>query len=469
MSDNVYSASNRTIHCWGIGSMADYFLYVSFNALILPIFSIGYGLDPRYIAWALTLPRIVDAIVDPMIGNFSDHFRSRWGRRRPFMVFAALLGSAALVLIWWANPAWSQTSKFIWLLCNSIVLFFCYGMYTMTHQAIGFELTDDHNLRAKVWAIRSMYFSIACGLCGGWLYWVTLRPCFGGEVHGVRWLSIGMVTILLTTMLVTVCNCRERFTSTTTRKHVNLWRALRETLSVKPFVILLAGRIIGALGGIGSATMGFYLGLYYVCRGDKSLLGSLSGYSGWVGFGLSLLMIPIATWLSRRIERRTAYILSAGLGLLGSIGALFWTLPGRPYLGWTIGLIFMILGAFLGVICNAIMPDICDLDELRTGERREGLFTSVLAFQAKVENSLCMLVSGYLTSWAGFSAEAAQKGIMPSPEVLHRMWWLVLIPPIIVSGTAFIIACYFPITRKMMDEVHAKLNERRKAAAAVQG
>lgn len=463
MTATAYSASNRSIHLWGLGSMADYFLYVAFNALILPIYSIAFGLDPRYIAWALTLPRLVDAVADPLIGRLSDNFQSRWGRRRPFMVFSAVLGSAALVLIWWADPAWSTWAKFAWLVGCSVVLFFSYGMYTMAHQAMGYELTDDHHMRPKVWAIRSMYFSIASGLCGGWLYWLTLRPMFHGEINGVRWVAVGMAAVLLTSMLITVKNCRERF-QRPKRSHVDMFHALRQTLTLRPFAIYLLHRIVGALGGLGSATMGFYLGLYYVCQGDKDLQSTFSGYNGWIGFGLSFLMVPLAVKLSQRIDRRQAYILGAGVAVLGSLCALLTTLPGRPYLNWAVGLGFMVVGQVVGVVTAAIMPDICDIDELRSGERREGLFTAVLAFQAKVETSICTLASSYLVVWAGFDAAAAKQGLLPSPEVMQRMWWMVLLPPIIVGIIAFIIACFFPITREMMEDVRAKLAERRAAA-----
>lgn len=461
----TYSASNRTIHFWAIGGIADVMLYVGFAFLVMPIFSIGFGMDPRLVGLALTLPRITDALLDPLIGHFSDNLHTRWGRRRPFLLFAGLLGSVTLVAMWWPSTDWSQTAQFVWLLGCSIVLFFCYGMYTMTHQALGFELTDDHHLRAKVWAVRGMYMSIASGLIGGWLWWMTLRPCFGGEINGIRWISVGMAVLVIGPMLVTVLTCKERFANAN-RKHVNLWKALRSTLTVKPFAILLAGRIVGALGGVGSAMMGMYISIYYICEGDKSMSGSLSGYNGWVGFAVALLMVPLAIKLSKKIERRWGYIILAGVGMVNAILSPIIAQPGHPYAWLSFMIVMCIVGSVFGLYAQAVLPDICDLDELESGERREGMFTAVLAFQSKIENSLCVLISGYLVAWSGFDAQAAKDGIAPSPETLNNMLWVGFTPPIIFGILAFIIACYFPITKKMMDEVREKLVVRRAEAKA---
>ena len=116
---------------------------------------------------------------------------------------------------------------------------------------------------------------------------------------------------------------------------------------------------------------------------------------------------------------------------------------------------------------TAIMPDICDIDEVQSGERREGLFAAVLAFQAKIENSICILASSYLIAWSGFNAKVAAAGGVQTPESIRFMWWLAFIPPIVFSLISLAIASYFPITSKMMAEVRAKLAAKHQAAGVV--
>jgi len=464
MNQKVYQASNRDVHLWAMGSLADYMLFVAFNALILPIYVTGFGMDARWVGWALVVPRIFDALIDPILGRFSDNFKSRWGRRRPFMIFAAALGGTMLMAMWWPSQSWEKWAQFAWLLTTSILLYFSYGMYSMTYLALGYELTDDHHQRAKVQAVRGMYFSIAA-MCGGWIYWLALRPFFGNEIHGIRMVSVALAIVLFGSAAIAAINSKERFTNAN-RKHVNLFKALRSTLTLKPFAILLSIRIISSLSGLGGASIGFFIVTYYVCQGDKVTATSLSGFNGNVGFVMALLIVPLSTWLSRKIERRWGVILWVGVTALGAIAAPLVARPGHPYVYLTYMIIVAVLTMTFGIFMTAIMPDICDIDELESGERREGLFSAVLAFQSKVENSVCILASSYLISWSGFNAKVAAAGGIQTPESIRIMWWLAFIPPIIFSLIALGVAFYFPITRKMMDEVRTKLAARRAAKAA---
>lgn len=464
MNHQVYQASNRDVHLWAVGSLADYMLFVAFNALILPIYVTGFGMDARWVGWALVVPRIFDALIDPVLGRFSDNFKSRWGRRKPFMIFAAALGGTMLMAMWWPAQSWEKWVQFAWLLTTSILLYFSYGMYAMSYLALGYELTDDHHQRAKVQAVRAMYFGIAA-MCGGWIYWLALRPVFANEIQGIRIVSFFLALVIFVSASLAAYHSKERFANTN-RKHVNLIDAMRSTLTLKPFAILLAIRIIGSLSGLGGASISFFIVTYYVCQGDKTTATSLSGYNGYAGFAMALLMVPLSTWLSRKIERRWGVILWAGVTALGAIAAPLVAQPGQPYAFLAYMICMGILASIFGIFMTAIMPDICDLDEVQSGERREGLFSAVLAFQSKLENSICILASSYLISWSGFDAKVAAAGGPQSPESIRIMWWLAFVPPIIFSLIALGISFYFPITRKMMDEVRTKLADRRAAKAA---
>lgn len=453
-----YSAPQRTIHLWAVGSMADYLLFVAFNALILPIYTTGFGLDPRLVGWALTLPRIADALVDPWLGHYSDNLKTRWGRRRPLLLVAAVLGAVMLMAMWWPARDWSHAAKFAWLLVTSILLYFSYGLYSMSHQALGFELSDDYHQRTKVMAVRGMWFAIT-SMAGGWLYWLTLRPCFSDEIDGIRQISVGLAAILLGAAIICVRNTRERFVHAN-RTHVALWPAIKTCLTVRPFVLLLLLRVAQTLSVSLYASIGFFIGVYYVCGGDKSQFSSLSGIVGMIGFAVAFILVPTSLWLSRTLDKRRGLIIGFGLTFLGAAAMPLFNQPGMPNLLLAHMILFGVLAGVFNLFSASVMPDICDIDELQSGERREGLFSAVLSFVSKIENSLCILVSSYLVSWSGFKAEL---GANQAPEVLTNLLWLGFAPKIVFSGLALVIACYFPITQKLMEGVHAQLAKRRAA------
>ena len=301
-------------------------------------------------------------------------------------------------------------------------------------------------------------------MCGGWIYWLALRPYWGNEIHGIRIVSIVLAVVIFGSAAIAAIHSKERFTNTN-RKHVNLFKALRSTLTLKPFAILLSIRIISSLSGLGGASIAFFIITYYVCQGDKVTATSLWGYNGYVGFAMALLIVPLSTWLSRRIERRWGVIMWVGVTALGAIAAPLVARPGHPYTYLAYMICVAILTSTFSIFMTAIMPDICDIDELESGERREGLFSAVLAFQSKIENSVCILASSYLISWSGFDSKVAAAGGVQTPESIRIMWWLAFIPPIVFSLIALGVAFYFPITRKMMDEVREKLALRRAAKA----
>ena len=458
-ASSAYTASDRSIHLWAVGGMADYMLFVAFNALIMPIFTTGFGLSPVLVGWALMLPRLFDALVDPVLGHFSDNVHTRWGRRRPFIFGASVLGAIVLMAIWWPSRIWAPGVQFAYLLICSVLLYFCWGVFNMTHVALGYELSDDYHIRTKVVAVRAMYFSVAA-FCGGWLYWLALRPVFGNEINGIRCISVGMAAIILVAGLIPVFTSRERFQHIN-RKHVNLLAAMRTTLKVRAFVLVLLIRIFQTLGLSLYGAMAFYIGTYSVCQGDKSLYSSLQGIVGIIGFLTSFAMVPLSAWLSQRLGKRRGVIWSYGAVFLGAVLLPFFARPGVPYLLLAHMAIFGVFSIINMMFMAAIMPDICDIDELGSGQRREGLFSAVMSFVGKIENSICMLLSGYLLAASGFNTEIAKHMGQQAPEVLSRLRWMGFTPYILFTAVTFIIALRFPITPKMMDEVRAKLDARR--------
>jgi GPH family glycoside/pentoside/hexuronide:cation symporter len=427
---------------------------------------VGFGINAVVLGWAMMLPRFFDAIADPYLGHLSDNTHTRWGRRKPYLISGAVLGAFFLCAMWWANPAWSETTLLIYLGVLGTLCYLCYGLYTMAWTAVGYELTDDYNERSKVAAVAGFFLAIV-SFSASWIFRVALLPIFGdakvvdgktvGDAAiGMRYISAAVSVIIISSAIMAAKGCKERFTHAN-KKHEPLLPALKTTTQNKPFVILLLVKVCQLFGERLSGALLGYLAIYYVCSGNKELGTSIQGIAGTIGTIWGFLLLPFLKPISKKFGKRSAMIAGAMVALAAALAQPFILNPKHPYLLLVTAVVVAPLLLISGTIANAVVPDICDLDELQTGERREGLFTSVMGFMAKMEISLCTLVVGYMVAWSGLNLKLTTP---QTPEVLHRLFLLAIVPNIIFSLGALLLTLRFPMNEASMSEVRRRLDER---------
>lgn len=463
MAAKAYTASNLRIHLWACGALANYFMSGIMFSFMSIVFITSFEMSPAWVGLAMTIPQFVDLVVNPMLGRLSDNTHTRWGRRRPFIFVGTLLGAALVAGIWWMPLSWVQDWKgFVYLLFFSTLLLVNLAIFEMAHVALGYEMSDDYEQRSKVMAVRNWYFSVG-GLAGGFTYWLAMRPFFGtghaGEIVGMRCISLGMAAMILVVGLISVIATQERFQNIN-KTHVPILQAIKDTLRNRAFVVILVARIISVLGNGVGGSMIAYIGIYSVCQGDKELFNKV--IAGWIGlatFALSFLMIPLAVPVTRWLGKGRGLIIGAGLGCLSALALPFVLQPGNVYIWFAWTLLFMPMGIVSGNLLASAMPDICDVDELEHGERREGLFAAVMAFITKIESSLCAGIGGYVLVKTGFDQHLIQQ----APEVITKMRFYAFGPMIVAAILTFVVYCFFPLTKKRMDEVRAKLDARHAA------
>ena len=493
-----YTAPAREIWAWGIGALACHLLIQTYGQAY-SIFTLGFGLSPVLVSWCMMLPRILDGITDPILGHLSDNTHTRWGRRKPYLVLGAVFGALLLSAIWWANPAWSEKVQFAYLLVLCTLFYIAYGIYTMAWSAVGYELTDDYNERSKVQAVGSFFLALV-SLTAGWMYWLALRRGFhdgviatarslfsagfdyaklsaifsrafqdtakgsSSEIWGMRWIALGVGVLIILSAFVAAWGCRERFTHAN-REHPSIGTAIKETLRNKPFVIIQAVYIFQTFAQrLGVVGFLLFIGTYYVCGGDKGLATRVIGWGTTIGtvlvFGLLPLMKPISKW----IGKKGALLAGTSILLVVALIQPFTLKPGHPWLLLVPQLIFTLLTPFCFTLINAIMPDVCDLDELQSGRRREGLFAAVMGLLTKMAISLSTLLMGYLLLWFGLGAKG---GIALSSEMLRRLNWTPVLLNIFFNLGALVLTLAFPMDEAAAARVRSQLDERRLAKAAI--
>jgi GPH family glycoside/pentoside/hexuronide:cation symporter len=476
-STDIYTAPRKTMWLWGVGALADAMMIQTF-ALVLPIFNTGFGLDAVLLSWAVMVPRFVDGALGPFIGHWSDNTHTRWGRRKPFLVLTGILSACIMAGIWWASPAWPKLGQFVYVVTFATFYYTVWGIFSMTHYALGYELTDDYHERSRVMAIRNTFLQVVA-LGVGWIYPLALNPVFGGEINGIRVIGAIMAVLILASAMVPVFACKERF-AMSNRKPAPIMKCLKEAVQLKPFVIYLAMRFFSSFGLVVFGQLVFYINVYHVCGGDKKMATTIMAIASAMTVGMTLLVLPLVPRLSRKIGKRQGVIIGAAVAVFQACLVPFLYTSDSVILRWIAGVFpglhldvaavspyLQLVAAFLlaplvgvGVVLReAIVPDICDVDELEHGERREGLFTAVVNFVYKMEVSLCVVLVGYMLAFSGFN----QKIMMQSADVLVRIQWCAYLPNIIFATLALILAIKFPINEAYMARIHAQLEERRKA------
>lgn len=447
--------------CWyGIGIIGIQFPNVIVAGLAMTIFTIGYGMSPTAIGAILMIARGWDAITNPLMGTISDGTRTRWGRRRPYLVLGGALTALTYPLVWLVPSSWGDQAKLTYVLITMLVLYTAYAICSVPYLALGYELSSDYHERTRIQSWRS-YFQIVPTLAGGWALWFCQLPMFGSMVQGALWLSVISSGIILLTLVSPGVMLREPYYQVASAaKSESLRTVAKETLTNRPFLLVMGIISTLILGASTTESLGFFVLAYYVYGGDTAAAAKLSGIATTVMVATTFLVIPAINYTAARWGKTQALALC--LWLYIAMAAAKWVLvsPQHPWL-W---IVIMVLSQFGGlgfwVLVNSMKADVCDWDELNSGHRREGAYSAMGSLIQKGAMSLNLLLSGVLLSAIGF--DAALQGRQTERTIL-LMRLAFSGGPIIFLLMCLGLLSLYPLTREKMTEVRAELESRRAA------
>jgi len=443
---------------WGTGAMADTLMANIIGGLALPIYNIALGVNPVLIGYALGIPRLWDAITDPFMGNISDNTHCKLGRRRPYIALGAILSGILFAILWMPPTKFSQTGLFIFFLIVSILYFTAYTIYTIPQNALGFELSADYNERTRVMAYRSFFAGVG-GLLFPWAYKLCFLKQFGSnEVEGVRIVGIIFGILIIITGMVPAIFCRENI-QVQTQVKISLMEAFKYTVKNGTFLILALVIFFILLGLFLVAPLGSYINIFYVYGGDKSSAATIGGVGGTMYAGMSILMIPLVTYLGTHWGKKSTLLAGQSIVIISSLSSWFLYTPKHPYLQ-LITLAMVAPGlCCIFILTSSMLADVCDIDEVNTGRRREGMYGAVFSWVFKGGIAAVMALSGYLVGWSGFDVklEAMQR-----PQTILNMRFMFAVVPAACVGISFLLTISLPLTKKQAMKVRAILDERKK-------
>jgi len=429
------------------------------------------GLNAAYAGTVLLIGKIWDAVNDPLIGWLSDRTRSPWGRRLPWIT-ASALPFALFFLLQWIVPGFvsqqNQLGLFAYYSLVSLVFNSCYTGLILPHNALTAELSHDYDERSRITASR-MAFSLG-GSVGGLLLALAVFKGLAHASSAVQFACLGLSVAAFAIVAVACCltgiwrtvRAKERqreanLASQPRARHMPFPEQLKVVFANGPFLIVCGIYLFSWMAMQFTASI---LTLYVEsCMGLPRDEGSLLALTVQ---GTALVLIPVWGWLSVRVGKKPVYFYGMIFWLAAQCGLLF------LHRGQT-GLLFL-LGFIAGfgisvcyLIPNAMLPDTIEYDELRTGQRREGIFYGFFVFLQKVALALGTFVVGQALAAAGYISHGAGQVAPVQPESALTAIRIAIGPlPAVALIIGMICAWKFPITKAKHIEILRELAERKR-------
>jgi GPH family glycoside/pentoside/hexuronide:cation symporter len=406
--------------------------------------------------------RLWDAINDPLVGSLSDRLGSRWGRRRPFLLIGAFPFALSFFLMF-VVPPFEETAALV--IYYSVIFLLYDTLYTVVnvpYLALVPELAEGYDERSSLTGWRTAFSFLAQLATAGAFKLLAenvFAPWFGGGPEGIRagyLLAAGLWSLSMALpFILLVLTIREPRHEPVTSP-VRLLGNIREVYRNKPFrLAALIYLLCFTTGDILLLVLVRYLIDYVQVRPgfDNLVLATV--------LTASLLSIPLVLALMRRTDKRTAYLISISFMVVVLVAGAFLP-PGGQNLIFVGAVLAGIGFAAMSIIPWAIVADVVDVDELQTGERREGLYTGYLVFLRKFATGVLVFGVGHLLAAAGYVSTNTGSLFIAQPQTaLNAMRFLVTVIPAIALTLSLLLAWRFPLDRETHDAIRRELEERR--------
>jgi beta-glucosidase len=453
---------------YGMGAFINNLLAAASGGMMI-VLNLGLGMNPALVGLLGALPRITDAMTDPLMGYVSDNTRTRWGRRRPFIFVGAILAGLIFALLWQLPEGKSENFYFVYFLAGSIIFYLAYTVYATPWVALGYELTPDYHERTRLMGVQNFIGQLAY-VVSPWFLWImTYEGFFDNQVSGAAGLAIIIALVTIGVGILPAIFLKERKAASGSQdiprpklslleNGTQFFKGFGLVLQSKPFLMLCIATFMVFNGFMLISSFQFYVIIYYVFGGDQTAGAEYAGYAGTV-LGLSTFaVVVLTTWMGTKIGKRGAFFVTTSVSMVGY--ALKWFCY-NPEIPWLVVLPAPLLAFGLGglfTLMPAMVADIVDLDELSTYERREGMFGSIFWWVVKLGLAAALAGGGYLLNATGFDVSL---GGNQTEQTIFLLRFFDVVLPIVASAIAIWAVIKFPITEQKAHEVRQELERRR--------
>jgi GPH family glycoside/pentoside/hexuronide:cation symporter len=439
---------------WSSGAFGVAILMNGVSGLIMLFAASILGIDPWLAGLVIFVSKLFDVVTDPLVGLWSDRHRSGKGRRRPFLLWGAILGSVSFALIFTTPIFGNQYLTAAYLFLALCLYAFAYTLFNIPYMSMPAEMTDDFHERSSIHSFRMVFVALGSMVAtSGVQYLLEML----GKTDPESYAIVGMVCaamILLSLLIAYFTTAKARFTDggelSTESKFQQLETEFGAVMSNRHFVRLISVKFAQLLGvqTIGAAMAYFFV--QYLQR-DFAILAL---------FGLAvtasvIVFSPLLVKFSKIFGKKAAYYAAA---LFNILYALSWSFSGADEPLSAILVRAVIVGIAFGgnvIMAMSMLTDIINEDAGRTGVRREGAFTSLYSFVEKLTGAIGPAIVGFALTFAGFDKDLpfdVPQGGNVDTALLLAMSWL----PALFNVIAIILLSGYDLTEKDIESANAR-------------
>jgi GPH family glycoside/pentoside/hexuronide:cation symporter len=484
---NIQAELNRKTHLnriqkliYGSGALADGMANTALGLLFFYMTAVC-GLSGTLAGASFVIALLVDSVADPLIGSLSDNTQTRFGRRHPWMLAAALPLLISLGMLFSAPSMLKDWGLFVYMTAAAVGTRIALSLFAVPHVALGAELSDDYTERSHIVAYRTI-FSVLSAILGPILIFKVFTHSSTDLLQRSGYTPFAWVSAGIAAASAVLCTMGTR--EMLSRLHVvepgrdhplkRFAREMAEIFRNRNFIILFLGSL-----------------LYFTSQGIMTQLSLHNAEFFWKFSNGILISIqiaqtigavagfPLSSYLQRFIDKHYLLVITLVLICIGQTAVpVLRILDVLPASGLGLMIPVLVLNALngtaqviVGVTYYSLTADAADEHEYLFHARREGLFFAGLAFSSKAANALGAFIAGIALDWIGFPSAIAEKGAhlhIPARTIIE-------LALIYGPGASFIMALpallvfMLDVDRNYLFRIQNELSERRKAASALAG
>jgi len=423
-------------------------------------------ISPALAGTVILISKIYDSITDPLEGVISDRTRTALGRRRPYLLLGIPLVFLSFFALFYPINFASETGRFAYVIAAYLFFSTVVSIVMLNYNALQSELSLDYHERTSLSSIRIFFSTVSSILAA--LVPLEIVKATADVRQGYITMGLAFGVLFALPFIITVIASRERKSFQKPVQPFSWRETFVEPFRTRTFVYALLMYLFAFVAIDAVSSIVFYYVKYYLQRGSEA------NYVSGAMLVFQVISLPFYEALSRRTSKRTGFMVGAGVWAAAMLMS-FAIGPDSPFLAMYIFAAVVGLGTGgVVVMMYAIFPDIPDVHELKTGQRREAMYSSLVTLFRKFSSALALFAVSNAIGWAGYIRPvenvvdgAARLIEQPQSETFLLVLRLILaLLPIVLLAGAIFFAARYPLT----PERHARMNrvlEQQRAGAAL--